>query len=638
MADDIESLVLSISADTRQIQRALKRLEGDVGGSAKKIETSFDRMGTRIGTSFARSLKGIGASAIAGLSVGVVADMAAEYVKLQNTLRVTGLEGEQLESTFGTLFAIAQRQGTAIGPLVSLYSRLTLAQKELGVTGEQLTAFTEGTATALRVGGTTAAQASGALLQLSQALGGGVVRAEEFNSVLEGAPTILQTVANGLVEAGGSVSKLRSLVIDGKLSSEAFFNAFLAGLPALEAQAAKTSDTVDQAWSRIGNALLVVTGKLDETVGASTAAASGLASVASVIEGLPSYIDAAAKGFDDLNSWMTEAGNHPFWRKLGEFMGVDYSPEGIAKNLGYKPPNRAGSGRRGGASMSPAATVTPVSIADYAVPEKAKTKKARTPPRTADDRFNADLQSIRDRTAALAAEQAMIGTGIAAQESRRLAIQLEQQALADLREEARRKGEKDLESIHLAPEQVAAIHAVSDAYGQQAEALSRAEQAYGEIKSAGRDIAGGIVSDLRQGVTAADALAKSLDRVIDRLVDMTLDGLFSGGNTLGSFFTSLFGGPRAGGGPVRAGRIHPVGEQGPELFIPDVNGRIVPNHALVGSGTDGVTVNIPISIDARGADPAGLARVEQQVNRLRNEVPGLAVRGIQDARRRNGNI
>ncbi len=42
MANDLESLALTISADTRQIQRALKRLEGDTASSAKRIEQAFD--------------------------------------------------------------------------------------------------------------------------------------------------------------------------------------------------------------------------------------------------------------------------------------------------------------------------------------------------------------------------------------------------------------------------------------------------------------------------------------------------------------------------------------------------------------------------------------------------------------------
>ena len=43
--------------------------------------------------------------------------------------------------------------------------------------------------------------------------------------------------------------------------------------------------------------------------------------------------------------------------------------------------------------------------------------------------------------------------------------------------------------------------------------------------------------------------------------------------------------PRAMGGPVAARSLYMVGERGPELFVPDVAGSIVPNHALAMTGS-----------------------------------------------------
>jgi hypothetical protein len=65
---------------------------------------------------------------------------------------------------------------------------------------------------------------------------------------------------------------------------------------------------------------------------------------------------------------------------------------------------------------------------------------------------------------------------------------------------------------------------------------------------------------------------------------------------------------RAAGGPVYAGAPYMVGEEGPEVFVPDTAGAIVPNHAM-GGGGGGVTLNI----DARGAEPGVEARIRQVV-------------------------
>ena len=54
-----------------------------------------------------------------------------------------------------------------------------------------------------------------------------------------------------------------------------------------------------------------------------------------------------------------------------------------------------------------------------------------------------------------------------------------------------------------------------------------------------------------------------------------------------SFLGSVFGGARAMGGPVSAGRAYLVGERGPELFMPGSSGRIVAN----GAGGLSLTIN-----------------------------------------------
>lgn len=69
-----------------------------------------------------------------------------------------------------------------------------------------------------------------------------------------------------------------------------------------------------------------------------------------------------------------------------------------------------------------------------------------------------------------------------------------------------------------------------------------------------------------------------------------LGGLFGGGGG-GGFFSNIFGGlfGRANGGAVGMGTPYVVGEQGPELFVPNANGSIVSNGALGGGN---VTFNI----------------------------------------------
>lgn len=62
-------------------------------------------------------------------------------------------------------------------------------------------------------------------------------------------------------------------------------------------------------------------------------------------------------------------------------------------------------------------------------------------------------------------------------------------------------------------------------------------------------------------------------------------------NSVGTTSTISLGNPRAAGGPVSAGVVYPVGEQGPELFAPDSNGTIIPNDRINTGGGAGVSLS-----------------------------------------------
>jgi len=96
-----------------------------------------------------------------------------------------------------------------------------------------------------------------------------------------------------------------------------------------------------------------------------------------------------------------------------------------------------------------------------------------------------------------------------------------------------------------------------------------------------------------------------------------------------SVFFSGFGGPRASGGRVMPGRTFLVGEEGPEPFIPDVPGTILPTGSQVGGNT--------VIIDLRGSN--GSEEIDRRVRRALElagpELQESAVRTVQDRRLRD---
>lgn len=302
MPDDTERLVVSLEARIRDFEknmqkaertgtrsfqqltagssRATRQIEADMARSSSAINKALASTSARVGE-FGKAFAGAFVSAAALKQASELADAAT---RIRNALKVAGLEGEQLEGVYRQLYEAAQENAAPLESLVTLYGRLSLVQKELGVNQQELIQFSKNVSLALRVGGQSAEEASGALLQLSQALGGGTVRAEEFNSVLEGAPTIAQAVAAGLKEAGGSVAQLRNLVVDGKVSSQAFFRAFEVGAATLQDKVAGSAMTVSQQFVRLQNVLIDVAGKVDTATGASAKFGTTLTDLATTVQ------------------------------------------------------------------------------------------------------------------------------------------------------------------------------------------------------------------------------------------------------------------------------------------------------------------------------------------------------------------
>lgn len=298
---------LGLRVDSRDVQRgsiALDRLSQSskkaetaargVSGASRRAATEIVRGNERARTSvtgltaaFAglrSQLLLVGGATAAALGGAGLIRAADSFTTLGNSLRVAGVEAQEFERVQGRLFAAANQNGVAIEALGSLYSRATLSSDELGASQADLLRFTDGVTAALRVQGGPASAASGALLQLSQSLGAGTVRAEEFNSILEGALPIAQAAARGLDAAGGSVAKLRTMVVAGEVSSQAFFEALLEGFEETERQAQSATLTIGQSLTSLNNSFVRLVGSLDSGLGASSGLASAIQTLASGLD------------------------------------------------------------------------------------------------------------------------------------------------------------------------------------------------------------------------------------------------------------------------------------------------------------------------------------------------------------------
>lgn len=104
-----------------------------------------------------------------------------------------------------------------------------------------------------------------------------------------------------------------------------------------------------------------------------------------------------------------------------------------------------------------------------------------------------------------------------------------------------------------------------------------------------------VVADLISGFqTLFGWIGKVIDKITAMINLVRNNSVVRG---ISGLIDSAFGGFRAAGGSVTAGKSYVVGEQGAEMFVPSSNGTIVPNGGM-GGGTINITVNG--AIDAEG--------------------------------------
>ena len=169
----------------------------------------------------------------------------------------------------------------------------------------------------------------------------------------------------------------------------------------------------------------------------------------------------------------------------------------------------------------------------------------------------------------------------------------------------------------------------------------------------------GMTDALTAGVTGAanfaDAMKSMAKSVIDSLIKMLIQkyivdaafgaitGFISGSGGAGRSAygaTASLNGPasnyfvpsmsgKAIGGSVQSGQPYMVGERGPEMFVPNSQGSIVPNNR---SGGSGVTINQTINVTT-GVQQTVRAEIATLMPQIANAAKGA----VSDARMRGGN-
>lgn len=254
-----------------QVGQAARRTSDDVTGVGK----SLDLIKQIAVGSLAGFTAGFGIQTLSKLPAAFVR-ISDEIAGMENRLRLATASTAEFRTAYAAVISIASEVGVPTGAVADLYSRLSMAASDLGTSQKDLEKFTRAVSQAIAVSGSTASQTSGAMLQLSQIIGGGTVRAEEFNSVLDSVPRLARAAAAGFDGTGTSVANLRKAIAAGEVTSRQFFDAILGQSDVLQSEMDHTADTVGRAGTAMADAIGQLIKRLNDAVGATKTLASGM--------------------------------------------------------------------------------------------------------------------------------------------------------------------------------------------------------------------------------------------------------------------------------------------------------------------------------------------------------------------------
>ena len=245
---EVNKLLEVGAIDVETYQRKIKQLNEDL----KKAESAAGGFAGVIGR-----LKGLFAGfALVSFAKGM-AETADKMQVLDNQVRQTTAGEAEFAAVKGRLLQVANQTRADLSATTELYVKSSRALKDYGYSQEEVLKFTEATNNAMTIGGVAAEQQSAALLQLSQALGSGVLQGDEFKSIAEAAPILLDTIAEYMGKSRAEIKKLGS---EGKLTADVIFQAISGSAEKFAEQAAKMPMTM-------GNALQIFRNNWQSLVG-----------------------------------------------------------------------------------------------------------------------------------------------------------------------------------------------------------------------------------------------------------------------------------------------------------------------------------------------------------------------------------
>ena len=192
------------------------------------------------------------------------------YVSFQTVKNVIGISDELVQVTArldqmndglqtteeltNMVYAAAQDARGSFADMADVVARFGNNAKDAFSSSEEVVAFADLIQKQMTIAGAGGQEASNAMLQLSQALGSGVLRGDELNSIFEQAPNLIQSIADYL---DVPIGQIRAMAQEGELTADIVKSAIFASADDINAKFEAMPMTWGQIWQQFQNTALI---------------------------------------------------------------------------------------------------------------------------------------------------------------------------------------------------------------------------------------------------------------------------------------------------------------------------------------------------------------------------------------------
>lgn len=249
--------------DVQAANEAYLRLSQTIGNTESYIRDNVDEQGrfnqeinegAANADNLMNAIKGAVAAYATVQTVGKVLDLSDTLTSTTARLNLMNDGLQTTQDLQNMIYLSAERARGSYQATADAVSKLGLMAGDAFGSSEEIVAFMEQINKQFTIAGTEAAGIDAAMLQLTQAMGSGVLRGEEYNSILEQAPNIIQAIADYMEVPKG---QLKDMAADGAITADIVKAAMFAAADDTNAKFEQMPKTFSQIWTSFQNTALM---------------------------------------------------------------------------------------------------------------------------------------------------------------------------------------------------------------------------------------------------------------------------------------------------------------------------------------------------------------------------------------------